>query len=64
MVGFFGGGGDVSLVPHHKMGEHRLRVIENKVLGRIYGYGRDGKRGWENLRRQSLLICYIHLTFW
>ena len=25
----------ISLVPHHKMGEHRLRVIENRVLGRI-----------------------------
>ena len=54
-----GGLGGVNLVPHHKMGEHRLRVIQNKVLGRIYGHGRDGKREWEKLRRENLLICCL-----
>ena len=46
---FFG----VSSVPHHKMGEHRLRMIENRVLGRVYGQGKERKREQTNYSIES-----------
>jgi hypothetical protein len=39
--------------------EHRLRVFENKVLGRIFGPRRDeGTREWRKLHNEELFTKY------
>ena len=41
--------------------EHRLRVLENRVLRRIFGPKRDGVTGeGENYIIRSLMICTPH----
>ena len=40
--------------------EHRLRVFENRVLGRIFGPKRDGVTERENYIMRSLMICTPH----
>jgi hypothetical protein len=38
--------------------EHRLRVFENRVLGRIYGPKRDEVTGWRKLHEEELHGLY------
>jgi hypothetical protein len=41
--------------------ERGLRVLENRVLGRIFGGKRDGVTGsGENYIMRSLIICAAH----
>jgi len=38
--------------------EYRLRVVENRVLGRIFGPKRDEVTGeWRKLHKEGLNIC-------
>jgi hypothetical protein len=40
--------------------EHRLRVFENRVLRRIYGYKKDELiGGWKNCTMRSFIICTV-----
>jgi hypothetical protein len=42
--------------------EHRLRVLENKVLGKIFGPKRDKVTGeWRRLRNEDLYAVYYSL---
>jgi hypothetical protein len=44
--------------------EHRLRVFENKVLGRIFGPQRDGvTEGCRNRIMRSSIICTLHQNY-
>jgi hypothetical protein len=41
--------------------EHRLRVLENRVLRRILGPKRDKVTGeWRKLNKRSFVICTLH----
>ena len=41
--------------------ERRLRVLENRVLRRIFGPKRDGVTGeWRKLHNESVMICGDH----
>jgi hypothetical protein len=43
--------------------EHRLRVFENTMLGRIFGPGRDEiMGGWRNLHDVDLHSLYLSLN--
>jgi hypothetical protein len=39
--------------------EHRLRVLENSVLRRIFGLKRDEMIGWRNLLNKELHNLYF-----
>jgi hypothetical protein len=42
------------------MGEHRLKILENRVLRRIFGPKRDGVTGGgENYTTRSFVICTL-----
>ena len=41
--------------------EHRLRVLENRVLRRVFGPKRDDVTGeWRNYIMRSLIVCTDH----
>jgi len=41
--------------------ERRLRVVENRMLRRIFGFQRDEVTGkWRKLHKSSLMICTPH----
>jgi len=41
--------------------EHRLRVLENRVLRKIFGPKRDKVTGgWRRLHNEHLMICTPH----
>jgi len=41
--------------------EHRLRVLENRVLRKIFGPERDKVTGgWRRLHNEHLMICTPH----
>jgi hypothetical protein len=43
--------------------EHKLRVLENKVLGRIFGQKREMVTGeWREFIVMSFVICILHLV--
>jgi hypothetical protein len=39
--------------------EHRLRVLENKVLRRIFGPKKEGREGGEHCIMRSFMICTL-----
>jgi hypothetical protein len=43
------------------MEEHRLRVLKNEALRRIFGRKEEGATGgWGNLYNESFVICTVH----
>jgi hypothetical protein len=42
--------------------EHRLRVFENRVLGRIFGPGRNEDGSWRKLYNDELHSLYSSLN--
>jgi hypothetical protein len=45
----------------HTKEEHALRVLENKVLRRIFGsYREEIKGGWTTFHKRSFIICTLY----
>jgi hypothetical protein len=44
--------------------EHRWRVLENRVLRRVFGPKRDVVTGgWKNVHKEELHVLYISFHF-
>jgi hypothetical protein len=57
---FLGGGGGCNLVSHTE-GKHKLRVLKNRVLRKIFGPKKQKmKGGWTNTTMKSFIICTHH----
>ena len=41
--------------------ECRLRVLENKILRRIFGPKRDENGEWKGFTMRNFIVCIVHL---
>jgi hypothetical protein len=46
----------------HSEEEHRLRVLENRTLRKVFGPKREELKGqWIKLHREEVMLCTVHM---